>query len=179
LGSDVDFDKWNFNVYDDLDLKLAGAVKYKFSVGGFINKRAIYFQDYKHFNGNSVGISASMNDFNLIKSYQYSTATNFYSEAHIEHHFNGLITNKIPIIKNLKWNLVTGLNAFYINNSNQYAEISVGLENIFKIFRVDFVSSFDHQRFVKSSIVLGLGGALGSSVSSSNDANNNNSILNF
>jgi len=179
LGSDVDFDKWNFNVYDDLDLKLVGAVKYKFSVGGFLNKRAIYFQDYKHFNGNSVGISASMNDFNLIKSYQYSTATNFYSEAHIEHHFNGLITNKIPLIKKLKWNLVTGLNAFYINNSNQYAEIAVGLENIFKIFRVDFVSSFDHQRFVKSSIVLGLGGALGSSVSNNNDANNNNSILNF
>jgi len=36
LGSDVNFDKWHFSITDDKNLKLAGMLKYKIGVGGFL-----------------------------------------------------------------------------------------------------------------------------------------------
>jgi hypothetical protein len=50
LGSDVDFDKWNFDVQDDKNFKLLGLLKYKLSVGGFLNNNVVFLQDLKHFN---------------------------------------------------------------------------------------------------------------------------------
>ena len=45
LGSDVQFDKWKFSVWDDLNLKLRGLLKYRFSVGGFLNNSKVPIQD--------------------------------------------------------------------------------------------------------------------------------------
>jgi uncharacterized membrane protein len=106
-----------------------------------------------------------MNGFQLMDSYINSNAADFYSEAHIEHHFNGLLTNKIPYFKKWNWYLVAGGNAYYVNKNDNYHEFFVGLENIFKIFRLDFVSSFQNGKPARSSVVLGLGGMLGGSMS--------------
>ena len=36
FGSDVDYDKWSLDIADDANLKLAGLIKYKLQVGGFL-----------------------------------------------------------------------------------------------------------------------------------------------
>jgi hypothetical protein len=79
---------------------------------------------------------------------------------HAEHHFNGLLTNKIPGLNRLNWQLVTGTNAFYVNPDNNYFEIFMGLENIFRLFRIDFIQSFSAKRPPFSGITLGMKGAL-------------------
>ena len=53
-----------------------------------------------------------------------------------------MLTNKVPLLRNLQWNLVVGANAFYVNQTNNYVEIFAGLENIFKLFRVDVIGSY-------------------------------------
>jgi hypothetical protein len=50
FGSDVNFDKWRFTVFDDKNFKLAGLLKYKVGIGGFLNRKSVYIQDYQHFN---------------------------------------------------------------------------------------------------------------------------------
>jgi hypothetical protein len=57
--------------------------------------------------------------------------------AHIEHHFNGFLTNKIPGFRKLNWYLVAGLSTFHYEKTN-YLEYFVGLENILKNFRIDY-----------------------------------------
>ena len=168
LGSDVDFDKWSFGFYDDKNLKLLGLFKYKFLVGGFLNTKNLYLQDYKHFSSNTlVANSAYLNGFQLMRPFVNSNTAALYGEAHIEHHFNGLLTNKIPVIKKLQWNLLTGGNAYFINETDNYAEYFIGLENIFKIFRVDFVTAFNNGKYYRSSFVLGTGGFIGEGLSNS------------
>ncbi|MEP6750418.1 MAG: DUF5686 and carboxypeptidase regulatory-like domain-containing protein, partial [Bacteroidota bacterium] len=54
LGSDVNFDKWKFAVWDNVNFKLLGLLKYRFSIGGFLNSKSVFIQDYQHFNGNQV-----------------------------------------------------------------------------------------------------------------------------
>jgi hypothetical protein len=166
LGSDVNFDKWDFFVNDDKNLKLAGLLKYKIGVGGFLNNKTVFIQDYQHFNGNRSTLAAEyLNSFQLSSYYANSTTSTFYVIAHLEHHFNGLLTNKIPFFNRLNWNLVAGTNTFYVNENNNHVELFVGIENILKIFRVDFISAYDNgNRRRTSGISIGFGGLLGSSI---------------
>lgn len=161
-GSDVDFDKWKFSVYDDMNLKLLGNLRYRFDVGGFINNNKVPVQDYQFFNGNQTFIaSAYMNSFQLAPYYANSTTAHFYAVGHIEHHFNGMLTNKIPLFRRLNWYLVAGSNAFYVNSNNNYVEVFGGLENIAKIFRVDVIASYLNGKNGQVGVRVGFGGLLG------------------
>ena len=172
FGSDVDFDKWKFTVQDDKNLKLAGAIKYKFGMGGFLNKKQVYLQDFQHFNGNqTIAASAYVNSFQLAPFYANSTTASFFAFGHVDHHFNGLLTNKIPFFRKLNWNLVAGSNAFYVNKANNYVEVFGGIENIFKIFRVDFVTGYQGNKVI-SGFRIGAGGLLGGSISSNAGSGN-------
>jgi hypothetical protein len=143
FGSDVDYDKWNFNVKSAVNLKLGGTIKYNASMGGFLNNKSVFAQDYKHFYNNISTVAAEyVKSFENIPHYRFSNRGSFYSELHLEHHANGLLTNKIPLLKKWNWRLVEGINALYINKDQKYAEVFVGLENIFKLFRVDLVAGF-------------------------------------
>ncbi len=166
LGSDVDFDKWKFSVYDDLNLRLGGLLKYKLVLGGFLNDRQVFMQDYQHFNGNlTVAASDYVNSFQLVSYYAFSNTEPFFVQAHLEHHFNGLLTNKIPGFRNLNWHLVAGTNTFYVTPENNHVELFVGLENILKIFRIDWVAGFDRGKYTGQAIRLGFGGLIGGNMS--------------
>jgi len=166
LGSDVDFDKWRFMISNDANLKLAGTLKYNIGAGGFLNTNAVFIQDYQHFNGNrTLSAGDYLNSFQLAGYYQFSTTANIFGVGHVEHHFNGLLTNKIPLLKKLDWNLVAGSNALYINTTDHYTEAFIGLENIFKIFRVDFIEGYQYSKPNITGICIGTGGLLGNSIS--------------
>ena len=80
-----------------------------------------------------------------------------YTGGYIEHHWDGFVMNKIPFVKKLNLRLVTSGRLAYgalshrhesnmiyptfIKKFNKvpYAETTVGIENIFKFFRVDLV----------------------------------------
>ncbi|RYG06167.1 MAG: carboxypeptidase-like regulatory domain-containing protein [Chitinophagaceae bacterium] len=159
LGSDVDFTKWRFGVSDNLNLKLKGTFSYKFTVGGFLRANSVPVPDYNHFNGNQI-LTASdyLNSFQLLPYYKYSNTSKFFGEGHVEHHFNGLLTNKIPVFRKLNWHLVAGSNAFILNQNQYYIEAFAGLENIFKLVRVDLVWGFEPQGRSLAGIRVGIRG---------------------
>lgn len=163
LGSDVDYDKWKFSVFDNMNFKLLGEFRYRFIIGGFLNSNRVEIPDLQHFNGNlTIYNFKYLNSFQLAPYYQYSNAARFYTVGHVEHHFNGLLTNKVPLLNSLKWNLVIGSNAFYVNKDSYYLEAFAGIENIFKLFRVDFVVANQQADANKYGIRIGFGGIFGS-----------------
>ncbi|HYE53214.1 MAG TPA: DUF5686 and carboxypeptidase regulatory-like domain-containing protein [Chitinophagaceae bacterium] len=161
LGSDIDYAKWRFGVSDDLNLKLGGTFKYNLAAGGFLQKDSINIPDLQHFNGNQVTrLATPLSSFQLLPYYRYSNTSKLFLEAHAEHHFNGLLTNKIPLFRKLNWHLVGGANAFYVNRSTSYIEAFAGIENILKILRVDFVWGFEYGRPSTAGIRIGIGGLI-------------------
>ena len=90
-----------------------------------------------------------------------------------------MFTNKIPLFRKLNWNLVAGSNAFYVNKNSNYIEVFGGLENIFKIFRLDVVICYNQNnqniKKVSTGIRIGGGGLLGGSIRR-NGGNNSVSI---
>lgn len=162
LSSVADFDKWRLSMYDDMNLKIGGLFRYRLSVGGFFNNRRVDLPDFTHFIGNQIfDASPYLNSFQLAPYYRYSNTEPLYGVAHLEHHFNGLLTNKIPLFNRLKWHLVGAGNAFYVNRNNYYVEASIGLENILKIFRVDFVTAYQTQPGNSFGVRIGMGGIFG------------------
>ena len=157
LGNDADFSKWKFTMADNLNFRLQGKLQYKLGVGGFLNNRNAEAPDYMHFNGNLSSFATEYgNSFQLLPIYDYSNTSKFYSLAHIEHNFNGFLTNKIPGIKKLNLYLVAGVNGLYINSSKYYYEYFVGFDNILKQFRVDFVQSFQNGKPWQTGFKVGL-----------------------
>ncbi|HEX8462218.1 MAG TPA: DUF5686 and carboxypeptidase regulatory-like domain-containing protein [Segetibacter sp.] len=143
LGSDVDYSKWRFSVNDNINLKLLGSLDYNIAAGGFINNKTVFFPDYQHYLSNQLTIASPfLSSFQLMPYYAYSDTEKFYTTAHLEYHLNGLLTNKIPLFKKLNWFVVTGANELYLKNGTNYTEVFIGLENILKIIRVDFIKSF-------------------------------------
>lgn len=95
------------------------------------------------------------NTFPNLNFYEFVTDT--YASAHFEHNFNGRIFSRIPLVR--KWNLreIVGLRGVWgeLSDANKalssptniplmaptdkiYWEYSVGVGNIFRIFRIDF-----------------------------------------
>ena len=165
LGSDVNFDKWKFSVWDNMNFKLLGDLHYRLAIGGFLNNQTVFSPDYQHFNGDQTIIASDyLNSFQLAPYYALSTITNFYATGHLEHHFNGLLTNKIPLFRRLGWNLVGGVNTYYVRYNDHYEEAFGGLENIFKFFRVDFITSWMDGRYYQTGVRIGVGGVFGSAL---------------
>ena len=157
LGNDAEFSKWKFAITDNLNLRLLGKLSYKLGAGGFLKNRTVEVPDYMHFNGNLSSFATEYgNSFQLLPIYDYSNIAKFYSLAHIEHNFNGFITNKIPGIKKLNIYLVAGVNGFYINSNKYYYEYFVGFDNILKQFRIDFVQSFQNGKPWQTGFKVGL-----------------------
>lgn len=157
LGNDAEFSKWKFSIVDNLNFRLLGKLNYKIGVGGFMNNRTVEVPDYMHLNGNLSSFATEyVNSFQLLPIYDYSNIDKFYALAHIEHNFNGLLTNKIPGIKKLNIYLVAGVNGFYINSNNYYYEYFFGVDNILKQFRIDFVQSFQNGKPWQTGFKLGL-----------------------
>lgn len=91
--------------------------------------------------------------FNMMRYYEFAS-DQFFSAA-MFHHFEGLFLNKIPLLRKLKWREVATVKAVWGSvaqknrqtlifpatltalNNGPYVEASAGIENIFKIFRID------------------------------------------
>ena len=100
--------------------------------------------------------------FNLMNLYEFASDT--YFSTTLEHHFNGFFFNRIPLLRKLKWREIIYAKGLIGDisekNSRQYAimdfpsslsdvnrpyfEAGLGVENIFKFFRVDGVWRLSH-----------------------------------
>jgi hypothetical protein len=162
LGTDAKFSKWKFSIKDDMNLKLMGKFQYRLGAAGFINAANVQVPDYNHFNGNISNFSAEyLNSFQILPLYQFSDTEKFYFYGHLEHHFNGFITNKIPGLRQLNWHLVAAANGFYHKNANYY-ELSLGLENIrlakfLPPLRIDVLQSFLNGKSWSFDFRIGIG----------------------
>ncbi|HXB40939.1 MAG TPA: DUF5686 family protein, partial [Bacteroidia bacterium] len=156
FGAVADYDLAMLSVEDDIRLGLFGTFAYRVKGGYFLNNKTMYFMDYRHFNGNQTVIANGdyLNSFKMLPYYTYST-NKYYGEVHAEHHFNGFIFNKIPLIKKTKLQEVAGFHALFNDKISNYYEVNFAIENIFKIMRVDYVLAYGIGGKVSNGILFG------------------------
>lgn len=157
LNTVADYDLVKISINDRIRLGLVGRFSYRVKAGYFISARHMEFMDYKHFEGNqTVYLSTDyLNSYKLLPYYTYSTKA-WYAEAHAEHHFNGFIFNKIPLLKKTRWQEVIGGHALFNDKLSQYYEVNFGIERIFQLLRVDYVMGYGPDNSFRHGVVASL-----------------------
>ncbi|MES2131582.1 MAG: DUF5686 family protein [Bacteroidota bacterium] len=148
---EYNYQKVAFNLSDRVRLSsLLGYTDYMAEVGKIYG--AVPYPLMELHGGNETYVYDYM-AYNMMKYYEF--ASDKYASIGVFHHFEGLLFNKIPLIRKLKWREVVTCKALWgsVNDRNRntlifpttlhalgnepYVEMSAGIENIFKIFRVD------------------------------------------
>lgn len=152
----INYDFLEARLTGKIPMKLLGTMFYRFGGGFFPNHKVADYEDYKDFYGNFLNTDGTdLLGFYLIRYYRMST-DEYFSEAHIEHHFKGFFLNKIPGVRKLKLGEVLGFHFLYTPTRQQYFQIDAGIDNIFNIARVDFVTGFDGQTVRRFGIRVGI-----------------------
>jgi len=110
--------------------------------------------------------------FNLMNYYEF--VSDQYLSVKAEQHFGGIFLDRIPALRKLKWREIATFSAVSgrLSNKNRallanpavfsdlsnkpYVEAGVGIENIFKILRIDNIwrlSYLDHPNIAKVAIL--------------------------
>jgi hypothetical protein len=146
-----DYQKVVVNVNDRIRLgQLLGYTDYTLEAGKIFG--AVPYPLMELHGGNQTYVYDYMS-YNMMNFYEF--ASDQYASIWLFHHFEGLLFNKIPLLKRLKWREVMTYKVLFgsVNNNNRkelvfpttlkalgqvpYQELSAGVENIFRFFRVD------------------------------------------
>ncbi len=160
MGSDYEYYKLHFSIDHTVPINPIGDFRYIIDAGKTFGKAPFPFQQLHE--GNQT-YAYDEYAFNLMNYYEF--VSNEYMTFMFEHHFKGFFLDHIPLFRRLKWREVatskilfgdftqrTSNDLFFPSTLNvlnkPYAEAGVGIENIFKFFRVDAIwrlTYLDHE----------------------------------
>ena len=138
LRSTVDFDFIEFKFKDDITVGTIGQSRIRGAVGSFINDKDVRITDYKYFRrSDPYWFSNPLLSFQLMRPDSGAISTkNPYLMLNYLHNFNGVLLNKIPLIKKLHLQVIGGAGILIVHDENfQHAEIFGGIEWPFRIKR--------------------------------------------
>jgi hypothetical protein len=157
LGSEYNYQKIEFQLEHNTQIGIFGRIRYGFNAGYVFGKTAYPFLKVHEGNQSYWLLTSTFNKLNY-----YEFISDRYVGGLIENHWQGLFFDRIPLVKKLKWRLVTTGRFTYgaISERNTstilipsftkhfgktpYAEFAIGIENIFKVGRVDLVWRLTH-----------------------------------
>ncbi len=152
FGAEYSYQKLDLLVSHKTNLGVLGRIQYGI-YGGYIFGSAPY-PFLKVHEGNQTYWFQSTT-FNRMNFFEF--ISDKYVGAYAEQHFGGLILDRVPLIKKLQWRWVASGRLLYGSISNKniqqmilptstkqfgklpYSEASLGLENMFKVLRLDLV----------------------------------------
>ncbi len=160
LGGDFDYNKISLNVSDDIKLGFLGTGSYSFTAEKIFEVLP-YPLLRNHVGNESMFYTTAA--FNLMNWSEFTSDQ--YVSLRVNHYFEGFLLNRIPLMKKLKWRLLATGNILFgslresnLNNlpaltedgmptdpiglldpKRPYIELGYGIENIFKVIRVDFI----------------------------------------
>jgi len=155
--SDYEYEKLQLNVQQWFNFSTIGWTKYKIEAGKIWG--TLPYPLLRNHDGNQTFLFDE-DASNLMDYYEF--VSDMWLSADLTHHFDGLVFNHIPLISKLKWREVVHLRCIYgtLQEKNQnyslfpdqmrsigpqpYWEAGAGIENIFRIFRIDAVWRMSH-----------------------------------
>ncbi|REA57495.1 carboxypeptidase-like regulatory domain-containing protein [Dyadobacter luteus] len=159
LGGDFSYQKLSFNVKHSFRAGIMGRTHYNLTLG-YIPSTLPYPLLYTPLGNESLFYVD--NAFNMMKYFEF--ISDKYVVLRMEHNFEGLLFNRLPAIRKLKWRMLATGKLFYgsVSESNlsltpsvdhegnaiptfnrltntPYIELGYGIDNILKAGRIDFV----------------------------------------
>lgn len=161
---EYDYQKLNFSFFKRFYMSQLGYTNFEFEANKILGDGVPFPNLYIHRANQSY--SYQLYSYNLMNFLEFVSDES--ASVFAEHHFNGFFLNKVPVLKRLNWrsvasfkglygsvreennpDITNGLMYFPSDSDNRpttftlqedpYMEASIGVENIFKFFRIDVV----------------------------------------
>ena len=156
FGSSYEYYKIRLKISDKLETNPIGFLRYRFTLGKIFG--TLPYPLLKLHEGNETYAYDPLS-FNMMNYYEF--VSDEYLSLFAEQHFQGFFLNRIPLIRRLHWREVVSGNILYgrLSDKNKsvmafpeglsglsvpYYEAGIGIENIFKLFRVDAMWRFSY-----------------------------------
>jgi hypothetical protein len=155
-GSEYEYYKIRLKISDKLETNPLGYLKYRITAGKIFG--TLPYPLLKLHEGNETYAYDPLS-FNMMNYYEF--VSDKYVSLFAEQHLQGFLLNRIPLLRRLHWREVVGCNILYghLSEKNKavmafpeglsglnkpYYEAGLGIENIFKLFRIDAIWRFSY-----------------------------------
>jgi hypothetical protein len=123
----------------EISLRLLGKFTWQLIGGSFLWSQRVQITDAFIWKSNQLFLqSPNRLDQFALHDYYTQPSTRAMVMLHAEHRFGGFFLKKLPLLKKLNWNEVVGFHGGWVPESGSYAEISAGIDKIFRLLRADF-----------------------------------------
>ena len=158
LGSEFDYQKLELDIQQNTQIGVLGRIMYGFNVGYIFGETAYPFLKLHEGSQSYWLFTRTSNKLAFMEF-----ISDQYISSYIENHWDGLLFDRIPLVNKLKFRLVTSAKFLYgsirdeheelilipdfVNRFGKtpYVEVNIGIENIFKLIRVDLIYRATHQ----------------------------------
>jgi hypothetical protein len=161
LGSDSNFDHISIGLRQKLEPGLMQEFSYMIRGGAFVNRKSIFFPDFRHFTTVEIPVtisSISGQSFNLLEYYRFSTSDK-YAEAHLSYTTPFLVLKLLPFFSNrMFWQEGLQLNYLYTPTIKNYTELgyTIGIHSAWEAGIFVGFENFQYRSFgVKLSLPIG------------------------
>jgi len=157
FGSEYNYQRLEFQMEHNTQLGVLGRMRYGFTAGYIFGTTAYPFLKVHEGNQSLWLLTSTFNKLNFMEF-----ISDRYISGFAENHWEGLFFDRLPLVKKMNLRLVTTERILYGDLSQKheqamlipdfvkrfngipYMETSIGIENIFKVIRVDFVWRMTH-----------------------------------
>jgi hypothetical protein len=166
LGSDYNYQRITLRAQQSLRIGTLGRMTYLLSAGYTPNMLPAPLL-FPHI-GNPTPL-LTVNTFNRMQFYEF--VSDRFVAVHIQHKFEGLLFNRLPLIRKLNWRLIANVDALWGSLSNEnktvdsrktlpggtrpiyfgaldggkpYVEVGYGIDNIFKLIRIQAIHRLNY-----------------------------------
>ena len=162
LGGDFNYKRLSLTIEQEAKMGALGWAEYKLEGSKLLGN--VPYPLLNIIPGNN-SVFRSDYSFNMLNFFEFVTDQSV--TAYYTHHFDGLFFNKIPLLRRLKWREVIGaksvwgtltpqnssgsdqypssISPFYtLNPTTPYVEVYAGVENIFRLFRIDVIRRMNY-----------------------------------
>jgi hypothetical protein len=157
LGSDSNFDYLAVSVRQSIETGFMQRFNYMVGGGAFINRKSLFFPDFKHFNTVEIPVTLSSitnQSFNLLEYYSYSTSDK-YLEAHAYYETPFLLLKFLPFFNNrMLWKEGAQLNYLHSNGISNYTELGYTIGGL--VWQAGVFTGFENFKYRSFGIRLSL-----------------------
>ncbi len=161
--SDTDFDYLEVGFKHKFRIGARGRLGFDLAAGKFLNDNNLYFMDFKHFMGNESPflLDNPVGGYRLLSYYNYSTSREFFSGISY-YQFRKFLFTQLPMLRLTGVKEMVFLSYLATPFSENYFELGYGIDNLFRIFRVEGAVSFQDYRYAGFGVKVGIATSISS-----------------
>ena len=153
----IDYDRIEIGFKHKLKVGAGSALSINIKAGSTLNDNQLTFIDYKHFMGNRSPFETNdpAASYRLLPYYDYSTSREYFT-GHLHYRFRKFLLTQFALVRMTGLTETVFVNYLATHNSGNYTEMGYGIDNIFRIFRIEGILSFQDGAFKEAGLRIGI-----------------------